>query len=194
MQPPVPSLWRVVFGDDRPVEVEIGPGRGDVLLAFAARQPDRGFFGIERSTGVADAIVARAAALGLHNVRAVGGDARCIVERLVPAASVAAYHIYFPDPWWKRRHFRRRLFTPAFVAALARTLIPGGRLFTATDVDEVFELPLDFLLDPANAREMQVEFRGHRRTVVEFVHASYRVWGATAAMLVNLRQRLERLP
>jgi 8-oxo-dGTP pyrophosphatase MutT (NUDIX family) len=62
------------------------------------------------------------------------------------------------------------------------------------EVDEVFELPLDFLLDPANARELQVEFRGHRRTVVEFVHASYRVWGATAAMLVNLRQRLERLP
>jgi 8-oxo-dGTP pyrophosphatase MutT (NUDIX family) len=62
------------------------------------------------------------------------------------------------------------------------------------EVDEVFELPLDFLLDPANARELQVEFRGHRRTVVEFVHASYRVWGATAAMLVNLRQRLERMP
>jgi 8-oxo-dGTP pyrophosphatase MutT (NUDIX family) len=62
------------------------------------------------------------------------------------------------------------------------------------EVDEIFELPLAFLLDPDNVRELQVEFRGHRRTVVEFVHASYRVWGATAAMLVNLRQRLERQP
>lgn len=60
------------------------------------------------------------------------------------------------------------------------------------EVDEVFELPLDFLMDPANARELRVDYRGHARTVVEFVVDSYRVWGATAAMLVNLRQRLER--
>ncbi len=60
------------------------------------------------------------------------------------------------------------------------------------EVDEVFELPLDFLMDPANARELRVDYRGQARTVVEFVVDSYRVWGATAAMLVNLRQRLER--
>ena len=60
------------------------------------------------------------------------------------------------------------------------------------EVDEVFELPLDFLMDPANARELRVDYRGHARTVVEFVVDPYRVWGATAAMLVNLRQRLER--
>ena len=72
-------------------------------------------------------------------------------------------------------------------AAFSATPDPG-------EVDEAFELPLEFLLDPANARELQVDFRGHRRTVVEFVHASYRVWGATAATLVNLRQRLERFP
>lgn len=60
------------------------------------------------------------------------------------------------------------------------------------EVDEVFELPLDFLMDPANAHELRVDYRGQARTVVEFVSGSYRVWGATAAMLVNLRQRLER--
>lgn len=62
------------------------------------------------------------------------------------------------------------------------------------EVDEVFELPLDFLMDPANARQLLVEYRGGQRTLVEFVHQHYRVWGATAAMLVNLRQRLEQSP
>ncbi len=60
------------------------------------------------------------------------------------------------------------------------------------EVDEVFELPLDFLMDPANARQLLVEYRGGQRTLIEFVHQHYRVWGATAAMLVNLRQRLEQ--
>lgn len=62
------------------------------------------------------------------------------------------------------------------------------------EVDEVFELPLDFLLDPVNARQLLVDYRGGQRTLVEFVHRHYRVWGATAAMLVNLRQRLEQTP
>lgn len=60
------------------------------------------------------------------------------------------------------------------------------------EVDEVFELPLDFLMDPANARQLIVDYRGGQRTLVEFVHQDYRVWGATAAMLVNLRHRLEQ--
>jgi 8-oxo-dGTP pyrophosphatase MutT (NUDIX family) len=60
-----------------------------------------------------------------------------------------------------------------------------------SEVDEVFELPLDFLMDPANARRVEVDYRGHRRSLIEFRHGDYRVWGATAAMLVNLRERLE---
>jgi 8-oxo-dGTP pyrophosphatase MutT (NUDIX family) len=60
-----------------------------------------------------------------------------------------------------------------------------------SEVDEVFELPLDFLLDPGNARRVEMDYRGHRRSVVEFRHGPYRVWGATATMLVNLRERLE---
>ncbi|MCX7043634.1 MAG: CoA pyrophosphatase [Gammaproteobacteria bacterium] len=62
------------------------------------------------------------------------------------------------------------------------------------EVDEVFELPLEFLMDPANARQLLVEYRGGQRTLIEFVHQQYRVWGATAAMLVNLRHRLEQSP
>ncbi|HLY38770.1 MAG TPA: tRNA (guanosine(46)-N7)-methyltransferase TrmB, partial [Candidatus Binatia bacterium] len=118
--------WSGVFGNDRPVEVEIGPGRGDVLLAFAAASLGRNFFGIERTGGAAAAIAARAAARGLANVRVVAGDARCIVAELVPDGSVAAYHVYFPDPWPKTRHRKRRLASAGFAAALARTLAPGG--------------------------------------------------------------------
>lgn len=138
MEVAVPAaLWRTVFGDDRPVEIEVGPGRGDVILAYAAAAPERGFFGIEWRGGQADAIVARAATLGLRNVRAVGGDARCIVATLVPAASVAAFHVYFPDPWPKTRHRRRRLFEPTFAAAVARALAPGGWVHVASDLSDV---------------------------------------------------------
>ena len=85
-------------------------------------------------------VEAAAAARNLHNVRIIHADASCVVGTLIPAASVAAYHIYFPDPWWKRRHHRRRLFAPDFARALARTLEPMGRIYVGTDVDDVFAL------------------------------------------------------
>jgi tRNA (guanine-N7-)-methyltransferase len=126
--------WSAVFGDDRPVEVEVGPGRGETLLAFAAARPATNFFAIEHAARAAEAIAMRARERALGNVRVVAGDARCIVERLVPDASVAAYHIYFPDPWPKTRHRERRLATAPFACALARTLVPGGAVHVASDL------------------------------------------------------------
>jgi tRNA (guanine-N7-)-methyltransferase len=131
--------WSAVFGDDRPVEVEIGPGRGDTLLAFAAARPATNFFAIERAARAAEAIATRAAGHGLGNVRVIAGDARCIVERLVADASVTAYHIYFPDPWPKTRHRARRLATEPFARALARTLVPGGAVHVASDLRTVVD-------------------------------------------------------
>ena len=131
--------WRAVFGDDRPVEVEIGPGRGDVLLALAAAHPEHNFFGIDRRGGAADTIVATACARGLTNVRVIGADARCVVARLVPPASVAAYHVYFPDPWPKTGHRHRRLVSDAFARALATTLVPGGAVHVASDLSTVVD-------------------------------------------------------
>jgi tRNA (guanine-N7-)-methyltransferase len=127
-----------VFGNGHPVEIEIGPERGLFLLAAAAAHPQRNYLGIERSATRSRRLEAAVAASGLTNVRALNADATCVVARLVPPASVAAYHIYFPDPWWKRRHHRRRLLTSAFAEALARTLIPGGSIFLVTDVEETF--------------------------------------------------------
>ena len=131
--------WSAVFGDDRPVEVEIGPGRGDTLLAFAAARPTTNFFAIEHAARAAETIAIRATGHRLGNVRVVAGDARCIVERFVADASVAAYHIYFPDPWPKTRHRRRRLATAAFARALARTLVPGGAVHVASDLRAVID-------------------------------------------------------
>src|SRR2546426_4440290 len=126
--------WAAVFGNDGPVEVEIGPGRGELLLAYATAAPTTNFFAIERAARAAAAIMERAVARRLVNVRVVAGDARCIIARLVPDASVAAYHLYFPDPWPKTRHRARRLTDPSFAAELARTLASGGVLHLASDL------------------------------------------------------------
>lgn len=140
-------LWRAVFGDDRPVEIEIGPGFGDVLLAFARAHPDRGFIGIERCSGATAEVVERLADAGIANVRALSGDAQWVISHWVPADSVSAYHIYFPDPWPKRRHHRRRMLHGNFGAELLRTLQPGGLLYLATDVGELLTI-----MDRATAR------------------------------------------
>ena len=126
--------WDAVFGVDRPVEVEIGPGRGETLLAAAAAAPDRSFFGIEFHRDSAESLIARVAARRMENVRVVAGDARCIITRLVPPASVDAYHIYFPDPWPKTRHRHRRLWEGDFAIALLRSLVRGGSVHVATDL------------------------------------------------------------
>jgi tRNA (guanine-N7-)-methyltransferase len=131
--------WRAVFGNERRVEIEIGPGNGDVLLAFAAAAREVNFFGIERVLGTAEAVLRRAARRGLDNLRVVAGDARCIVDRLVPDASVGAYHIYFPDPWPKTGHRHRRLASPGLAHAIARTLVPEGHVEVATDVPAVLD-------------------------------------------------------
>jgi len=133
---PVP--WARIFGDARPVEVEIGPGRGERVLAAAAGSPGVYFFGIEARGGAAQAINDRAARLGLRNVRVVAGDVRWIF-RLIADGSVAAYHLHFPDPWPKTRHRERRLATPAFAREVARTLAPGGAVHVASDLPPLVE-------------------------------------------------------
>jgi tRNA (guanine-N7-)-methyltransferase len=132
------EFWTHIFGNDRAVEVEIGPGTGTFMLSAASVRSHINFFGIERSRTRAGRLQAEINARLLPNARVLAADAACIVAMSIPPLSVSAYHIYFPDPWWKRRHHRRRLFTPDFAAALTRTLAPGGHLHVATDVDETF--------------------------------------------------------
>lgn len=131
--------WHVVFHNPHPVEVEIGPGRGEVLLATAAGRSTTNYFAIEQRRGAADALACEATARGVSNVRVLRADARFVVTCLVPDASVHAFHINFPDPWPKRRHHRRRLIDPDFAGQLQRTLVPGGVVHLATDLPALLE-------------------------------------------------------
>ena len=135
---PVPFSWPAIFGDDRPVEVEIGSGKGLFLANAATAHSDRNFFGVEMAKKYARRAAERAAKLGLGNVRVLPGDARLFMARHVPAASLGAVHVYFPDPWWKKRHRKRRVFAEPLVIAIERTLRPGGDLHVATDVEEYY--------------------------------------------------------
>jgi tRNA (guanine-N7-)-methyltransferase len=139
------EFWRFIFGNDHPVEIEIGPGTGTFILLAAPARPPVNFFGLEQSRGRARRLQSIIESQRIRNALVINADATCVVATMIPAASVAAYHIYFPDPWWKRRHHRRRLLTPAFAAALGRPLVPGGRVYIATDVDEVLRLGLQAL-------------------------------------------------
>jgi tRNA (guanine-N7-)-methyltransferase len=139
LQPLPPDCWRRIFRNDRPVAIEIGPGRGEFLLASARADPQRNFFAIEHSASRTREIAARLATDGIENARVICGDAVCLIE-LLPEASVAAFHVLFPDPWWKRRHKKRLLWTPRFAAGVRRALTPGGTVELITDVADYFTL------------------------------------------------------
>ena len=142
---PLPlDCWLQLFGNDHPVAVEIGPGRGEFLLDSACGDAQRNFFAIEHSHAQARGIAAKLAEHGTANARVICGDAVCLIE-LFPARSVAVFHVQFPDPWWKRRHQRRRLWTPRFAAALCRALVAGGTIELTTDVPDYFALAQRYL-------------------------------------------------
>jgi tRNA (guanine-N7-)-methyltransferase len=139
MPPPAETLdWRTLFGNQHPVEIEIGFGKGLFLTAAAETHPHVNFLGIEIERKYQLLAANRLAKQALHNVRLACTDARLFLRDRVPAASVQAVHVYFPDPWWKTRHRKRRLFTEAFAAQCMRVLRPGGRLYLVTDVEAYY--------------------------------------------------------
>jgi tRNA (guanine-N7-)-methyltransferase len=127
---------RELFERTAPLEIELGAGRGDFILARAAAMPERNFLAVELAGTIAQLMAVRAGRSGLENLQVVRMDARTLVNLMLPAGSVDAFHIYFPDPWPKERHLKHRLFTPWFVASLKRKLRPDAPLFVATDVAE----------------------------------------------------------
>jgi len=125
-----------LFGRRAERVCEIGFGSGDVLLELARSAPERDYLGIEVHDPGIGRLLARLAAEGLDNVRVARGDAVDVLERCLAPASLDAVLCLFPDPWPKKRHRKRRLVRPAFVALLASRIAAGGTLRLATDDED----------------------------------------------------------
>jgi tRNA (guanine-N7-)-methyltransferase len=138
IEPTGPLSWPQLFLNDRAVEVEIGSGKGLFLISAATLNPRRNFVGIEIARKFAEFSAGRLAEKSVANARILCGDARRVFSEWLVPASVAAVHVYFPDPWWKRRHRKRRIFNAGMVATIATALAPGGALHVASDVEPYF--------------------------------------------------------
>ena len=130
--------WTAFFGNPRPVELDIGCGRGKFLVTAGETRPERNFLGVELDYTEARRTAKRVQKRAWEHVRVLGGDARELLKRVVPAHSVSAAHVYFPDHWWKRKHKKRRLFNEEFADLLACIVMPGGLVHSWTDVEEYF--------------------------------------------------------
>ncbi|MGH7136991.1 MAG: tRNA (guanosine(46)-N7)-methyltransferase TrmB, partial [Pirellulales bacterium] len=173
-----PAPWRSesLFDRQAPLEVEVGTGKGLFLAAAAAAVPEHDFLGIEVSQKYARYAAARLAKQQLVNACVAHGDALRVFRERLPDASLAAVHVYFPYPWWKARHKKRRVMNSGFLKDVERTLMPGGRLHFWTDVEEYFQTTLELIREatglagpinvPERSPEHDLDYRTHfeRRT------------------------------
>ena len=125
-----------IFGRRAAVVLEIGFGMGETTAAIAAARPEADFLGVEMHLPGVGALLRRIDEQGLTNLRVLRHDAVDVVASMIAPATLAGIHVFFPDPWPKKRHHKRRLLQPAFVHELALRLAPGGYLHVATDWDD----------------------------------------------------------
>jgi len=125
-----------VFGRAAPKVLEIGFGMGETTAAIAQSNPDVDYLGVEVHTPGVGALLRRLATLGLTNVRVIQHDAIEVVEHMIGERALDGVHIFFPDPWPKKRHHKRRLVQPGFVEVLARRMKSGAILHVATDWED----------------------------------------------------------
>ena len=163
-----------LFGTRVPVIVEIGSGMGETTTRIASGHPDNGYIAIEVHTPGVGSLLKQVAEQGLTNVRVIQHDAVEVLRDMVPPGSLAGVHVFFPDPWPKKRHHKRRLIQPEFAALLATRLAPGGYLHVATDWQEyaahilqvlcatpgLANTAADFVPRPASRPETKFERRG----------------------------------
>ena len=134
-----------VFGRQAPLVLEIGFGMGDATAQIAAAQPGIDFLGVEVHEPGVGALLRQIGERGLQNLRLVQHDAVEVLQQMLAPASLDAVHIYFPDPWHKKRHHKRRLIQPPLVSLLASRLKLGGRLHCATDWEDYAQQMLQVL-------------------------------------------------
>jgi tRNA (guanine-N7-)-methyltransferase len=163
-----------VFGRRAPRVLEIGFGMGETTAAIAHAHPEQDFVGVEVHGPGVGALLQRIGQAELSNVRVIRHDAVAVVETMIPERSLSGVHVFFPDPWPKKRHHKRRLLTASFVRALSRRLVPGGYLHVATDWEDYAQEILatlaaepllvntasDFCARPAHRPQTKFETRG----------------------------------
>jgi tRNA (guanine-N7-)-methyltransferase len=135
---PRPIVWANLFGNDHPVELEIGIGKGTFLVDQAKSRPEVNFFGVEYARWFWRYASDRLRRAGCLNARTVRAEADYFCREFIADGSLATIHIYFPDPWPKKRHHKRRLIQPRFVAEIHRMLQAGGCVRIVTDHEDYF--------------------------------------------------------
>jgi tRNA (guanine-N7-)-methyltransferase len=128
-----------VFAQNKPLEVELGSGDGSFLAEYARRHPELNFIGIERLLGRLRKLDRKGRRAELANLAGIRIESAYFLEYLLPLQSVSALHVYFPDPWPKRKHRRHRLINERFPAVAERALISGGIVYLRTDDRDYFE-------------------------------------------------------
>ncbi|OHB60257.1 MAG: tRNA (guanosine(46)-N7)-methyltransferase TrmB [Planctomycetes bacterium RBG_13_46_10] len=146
-----------VIGRSGPLHVEIGTGKATFLINQAKAQPNINFLGIERANKYYRFAVDRIGRWKLNNVKLIRTDAAVFLAEFLPAESVDCFHIYFPDPWPKRRHYKRRFLCPANLEHLVRCLKTGGTLRIATDHAEYFEEIQRLITDKKDSSQGRLE-------------------------------------
>jgi len=127
-----------LFPKSQPLEIELGSGDGSLLVQYARLMPDRNFIGIERLLGRIRKLDKKGRAAGLVNLRGIRIESSYFLKYLLPSNSAAALHIYFPDPWPKRKHRQHRLINEGFPGVALRALSPGGKVYLRTDDADYF--------------------------------------------------------
>jgi len=142
---PTPLDLEQAFGRRAPKILEIGFGMGETTAAIAQAHPERDYLGIEVHTPGVGALLRHAESLGLTNVRVIQHDAVEVVERMIGPGALDGVHVFFPDPWPKKRHHKRRLLQPGFAHLLATRMKPGAYLHAATDWEDYAAQMLEVL-------------------------------------------------
>jgi len=162
-----PLLLAALFPQAQPLEVELGCGDASFLIAYAQRRPHSNFIGVERLLGRLQKLDRKGRRAGLANVRGVRIESSYFLRYLLPPQAATALHIYFPDPWPKKKHHRHRLINEPFPALARAALAPGGHVFLRTDdadyfaqMREVFGAAHEFVLTdtPPELAEITTDF------------------------------------
>jgi len=164
------SDFDALFGRHAPTVLEIGFGMGEATAHIAALMPETNFLCCEVHEPGVGALLKRIGEQGLENIRIVQHDAVEVIDHMLPTESLAGVHIFFPDPWHKLRHNKRRLIQPPLVARLARRLAPGGYLHCATDWEPYAQQMLQVLSSEPLLENTAQDFapRPHYRPLTKF--------------------------